>query len=208
MDFYEGTIKLMKYELIDQLSDNGYSSSVCFLAEKSGEKFVFKFPNVTDFTPKVVLDKKDVASIRREYEVLKLLRGFPAVSKDVYYSDCCNFSETCDKKCPRSYSPLFLIKVYVPGYELVDRRKIKTENSLDLKNLVLSLHEKGYAGLDLAWPGNVIVDFNGMPWVVDLGSATRIGEKFDDGKRTRLVDRAFFAELRKNDLSDLARVCV
>ena len=29
----------MKYELIDQLSDNGYSSSVCFLAEKSGEKF-------------------------------------------------------------------------------------------------------------------------------------------------------------------------
>ena len=38
--------------------------------------------------------------------------------------------------------------------------------------------------------------------------AEKSGEKFDDGKRTRLVDRAFFAELRKNDLSDLARVCV
>lgn len=207
MDFYEGAIKLQGYEPIDQLSDNGYSSAVCFLAEKKGKQVVFKFPNISKKGSQNILDSKDVFSIRRENEVLKLLKGIPAAPQEVYYSDCCNFHDSCERFCPRSYSPLFLRREYISGKELVNGVKIRGENSSNLKNLVLLLHIKGYAGLDLTWPGNVIIDSNGMPWTVDLGSASKIGDKFEHGKRTGLVGRTIFEELREKDLSDLARIC-
>ncbi|MEK6890761.1 MAG: hypothetical protein AABX03_01355 [Nanoarchaeota archaeon] len=207
MEFYEGAIKTQGFSPLDVLSDNGYSSSVCYLAQKNGRKYVFKFPNMDTFSSRGILDGKDVFSIRRESELLKLLKGKKGIPQEAYLFDCCNFHGVCECKCPKSFSPLFLRKEYIEGQELVRGKKVRGENKEFLINLVKFFHQKGYARLDLSWPGNVIVDSNDFPWIVDLGNASTMGDKVEIQGNIHDVDFRLFEEFRRQDHLDLARIC-
>lgn len=170
-------IKSFGYELIRQFPSENTSCDV-YLVEKDGRKYIFKSARPNDFL--------SLSHVRREHELLTELKEVRGIPEELEFHEG---------------NPFFLVRTYVEGSNVDRWNKVKGNENLGIiSEIVRNLHKRGYVGADLGWSGNVILDSEGAPWVVDLGNP----KKMNDVPRINTSD---FRNLIEGDLSDLRLIC-
>jgi serine/threonine protein kinase len=158
-------LKKLGYDEIENLSLNWkvpyVSSCPVFVGKKDGEKIVAKFARTgEDWSNK---------HLSREKEVLRKFSGYPGIPKlyelvhlakyGVYYN--------------RAVSSL-LFREFLEGKLISQEGEITEHNHAKIMSqVIIDLHEVGYAGLDIK-PGNLII--GNYPGIIDFGSLKRRDE--------------------------------
>ena len=98
--------------------------------------------------------------VRRELSALERLRGLSGVPADVFRLD--------------AYA---LAYRFVPGIEMADAGpdRATPEYFRALESVVLAMHGRGVAHLDLRYGGNILVSDAGAPLIVDFQSHVKLG---------------------------------
>lgn len=194
-----------KYCFDSKIISSSNSSCFTYLSHNGNKKMVFKFPKANKKHGKI--SSWNVNHIKREIDLLNFLEDFPSIPKLNHSFKCEGYSECAF--CRLSHGPTYLVRDYVEGKETNGKRKIiGSDNKKTIIDVVLFLHENGYSNLDLLHPGNVLIDLNGRPWIVDLGSAIKIGEtiKYDDNSKI-YIDSSKFREFKRYDFQDITKLC-
>ncbi len=154
MDHYElehclGFIKSLGFENPECLK----FGSLAYRAFKDGEVYVLK--TATRNWPSYL------EHVSNEKDILERIKSIPKiVSMKEYHVGRYD-----------SIDAAALVRDYIEGKTVEETKALNPAQCQSIEAAILALHDLGIADLDIAGK-NIVVDTEGIPWLIDLGTAT------------------------------------